>query len=168
MPRLFFALYPDDNVRKRCIDLIQQIPGKRRVSLQNLHLTLHFIGETDAQDCLINHAEKILCKPFSLIIDHYGYFNRAKVLWAGPKQYPDDLIQLAQNCAISSVACGSKEQDECFTPHVSLVRKVSDKPELKNFEPLEWAVDSFYLMKSVSNQDGIEYQVVQEFPIQNN
>ncbi len=80
MPRLFFALYPDNDIRNRFRDLIQQIPETRYVGTQNLHLTLHFIGQTDAEVCLIEQAENMLCKPFSLMIDHYGYFNRAKVL----------------------------------------------------------------------------------------
>ena len=86
MSRLFFALYPDDTVRNHFIDRIQQIPGTRRIRPQNLHLTLHFIGQTEARDCLLDRAQKIRCQPFSLIIDQYGYFNRAKVFWAGPKQ----------------------------------------------------------------------------------
>jgi len=166
MPRLFFALYPDDKVRSHLTKLIQQIPGTRCVKSQNLHLTLHFIGQTNVQDCLIDRAEKIRCKPFNLVFDHYGYFNRAKVFWAGPKQYPDGLSQLARNCAISSVACGCSEHNESFTPHVSLIRKVSFKPELQNFEPIEWTVHNFCLMKSESNQAGIQYQVIREFPIQ--
>ncbi|MEE9423609.1 MAG: RNA 2',3'-cyclic phosphodiesterase [Methylococcales bacterium] len=166
MSRLFFALCQNDTVRSHFIDLIRQIPGTRCVSPQNLHLTLHFIGETDAQDCLIDRAQTIRCKPFSLMIDHYGYFNRAKVFWAGPKQYPDDLAKLAHNCSISSVACSCRDHDKSFTPHVSLMRKVSDNPELHNFEPFEWTAHSFCLMESESNQAGVQYRMIREFPIQ--
>ncbi len=167
MSRLFFALYPHDNVRNRFASIIHEIAGARSVIPENLHLTLHFIGETDAQDCLIDHADKILCKPFTLIIDQYGYFKRAKVLWAGPNHSPDDLTQLVQNCAISSEVCGGSDYEESFTPHVSLMRKVSDKPELQTFEPFEWNVHSFYLMKSEPDQAGLCYRVVREFPMQN-
>jgi 2'-5' RNA ligase len=100
------------------------------------------------------------------MIDHYGYFNRAKVFWAGPKQYPVDLTQLAHNCANSSVACGCSDHNGSFTPHVSLLRKVSGKPELQNFEPFEWTVHSFCLMESESNQAGVQYRVIREFPMQ--
>jgi 2'-5' RNA ligase len=166
MPRLFFALYPDDNTRSRLISLIQQIPSTLCIIPENLHLTLHFIGQTNVQDCLIGRAQKILCNPFNLIIGQYGYFNRAKVLWAGPKQYSDDLTQLARNCAISAIACGCSNRDESFTPHVSLMRKISDKPALHNSEPFEWTVHSFYLMESESNQAGVQYRVIREFPMQ--
>ncbi|MEE9411753.1 MAG: RNA 2',3'-cyclic phosphodiesterase [Methylococcales bacterium] len=166
MPRLFFALYPDDTIRNRFIDLILQISETHCVSAQNLHLTLHFIGQTDAEDCLIEQAQNIRCKPFSLIIDHYGYFNRAKVLWAGPKQYPDELTKLARNCAIFSEKCGDRNQEKNFTPHVSLMRKISDKPELQHFESFKWTVNGFCLMVSESNQAGLHYRVAREFPVQ--
>jgi 2'-5' RNA ligase len=166
MRRLFFALYPDDTIRNRFVDLIQQPPKTHCVSAQNLHLTLHFIGQTDTEDCLIEQAENILCKPFSLMIDHYGHFNRAKVLWVGPKQSPDELTQLARNCAIFSAKCGNRVQENNFTPHVSLMRKVSDRPELQHFEPFKWTVNSFCLMVSESNQAGVHYRVVREFPVQ--
>lgn len=166
MPRLFFALYPDDDVRNRFIDLIQQTPDTHCVSAQNLHLTLHFIGQTDAEDCLIEQVENIRCKPFSMMIDQYGYFNRAKVLWVGPKQYPDELTELARNCAISSAKCGYRNQEKIFTPHVSLIRKINDKPELQHLEPFQWTVHSFCLMVSESDQAGVHYRVVREFSMQ--
>jgi 2'-5' RNA ligase len=143
MPRLFFALHPDKIVRHRLADLCQQIPNTRRIPLQNIHLTLHFIGQTDAVDCLVDNAKTIFCRPFKLTIDHFGFFNRAKVLWAGPKQVPYNLTLLAQNCALVSEKCSDSDQTDCFTPHVSLIRKISNKPEMLHFDPIHWDVHDF-------------------------
>ncbi len=165
MPRLFFALNPDDKVRDRLTKPCLAITGGRCIRPQNFHLTLHFIGQTNAEKCLIDHAENIGFKPFNLIIDQYGYFKRAKVVWAGSKHCPDDLFKLAEHCAETSVKCGNIERSECYTPHISLIRKIDNKPDWPEFEAFEWNVNSFCLMASESGQSGVQYRVIRDFPV---
>lgn len=49
-PRLFFALWPPDDLRQRLDEQAHQFPVEgraRRVPARNLHVTLAFIGEVD-------------------------------------------------------------------------------------------------------------------------
>ena len=84
--RIFFALWPDDATRKQIVASFQQlsIDGKqgRVVSFDNLHITLHFIGNVNQQklDCLHRAAQAVKADSFNLELDHYGYFNKPKVL----------------------------------------------------------------------------------------
>lgn len=165
MPRLFFALNPDDKVRDRLAKLSLTIAGGRTVDLKNLHLTLHFIGQTNAEKCLIAHAENFGFKPFNLTIDQYGFFKRAKVVWAGLKHCPDDLSNLAKHCAETSVKCANIERSECYTPHISLIRKIGNKPDWPEFEAFEWNVNRFCLMVSESDQSSVQYRVIRDFHV---
>ncbi|MCH9699371.1 MAG: RNA 2',3'-cyclic phosphodiesterase [Gammaproteobacteria bacterium] len=167
MPRLFFALLPDQHVRQR---LHATIPGAQTgqpITASNLHLTLHFIGQTQALFCLTRQAEKIRCHAFSLSIDQYGYFNRAKVLWAGPTKHHAQLSQLATQCALATQRCGINKIPEHYTPHVSLVRKIGEKTTLPEFTPIQWPVNSFYLMLSESSQNGVKYKIAKKFDLRN-
>jgi len=163
MPRLFFALYPDETVRNHLKRLSGNISAGRLVKPDNLHVTLHFIGNTDAQNCLIAQAGHIQFEPFTLMIDQYGYFKRAKVFWAGPSVFPERLSRLAHDCASATIACGIDANENNFVPHVTLARKISSHPDLSTFEAIEWFVEHFCLMASRPGRHGVDYTVVKTF-----
>ena len=56
--RIFFALWPDDATRKQIAGSFKQLSINKKqgriVSFDNLHITLHFIGNVNQQklDCL--------------------------------------------------------------------------------------------------------------------
>ncbi|WP_221896434.1 2'-5' RNA ligase family protein [Bathymodiolus japonicus methanotrophic gill symbiont] len=56
MKRLFFALWPSEQTRKQIDNFNQslKLDGLRKVSSANLHITLLFLGNTDAKiECLL-------------------------------------------------------------------------------------------------------------------
>ena len=86
--RLFFALWPDDAIRQQLVDAYARIPGlkgQRDVLPNNLHVTLHFLGNVEASrvDCFRRQAEVISAHRFQLQLDRFGYFKKARVLWLG-------------------------------------------------------------------------------------
>ncbi len=165
MPRLFFALYPDAQVREHLVNLTAGFTGFHVVKAENLHLTLHFIGQTNTQDCLINNARKIHVEPFSITINQFGLFRRARVLWVGPTDYSEKLTRLAAHCSEVSKQCGEETLAEMFTPHISLIRKIKHTPEQADFETFEWTVDSFCLMISESDKNGVQYRILETFSL---
>lgn len=165
MPRLFFALYPEKNVRDQFIPIINNNTQGKAVKANNLHMTLYFVGQTEAQRCLITKASQIQIHSFTLIINQYGYFKRAKVFWAGPSTYPEELSRLAQHCACASTRCGMNSGEYRFTPHITLARKVRYPSSFPEFKPIEWTVNDFCLMESRSELNGVRYEVVKRFPI---
>lgn len=62
MISLFIGLVLPDPLRETVADLHAPIPGARWVPRENLHLTLHFIGEVDAHsaadiDIALGHVD---------------------------------------------------------------------------------------------------------------
>jgi RNA 2',3'-cyclic 3'-phosphodiesterase len=167
--RLFFALRPDAAQRAVLADWSAQLPPchGRRVPADNIHLTLAFLGETEAerQDCLERAAGGVRSPPFELVVDRVGYFARARVLWVGPTQPPPALPQLVEQLNRALSPCGYVPEPRPFHPHVTLARKA--RPPRVELAPPHcvWHVDRFCLMVSESAAGGARYRVIREYPL---
>ncbi len=102
------------------------IPGARWVSPDNYHLTLRFIGETQAHRAEdIDHAlSGIRARGFSLTLAGLGTFTkggRVNSLWVGVERNPQlDHLQNKIETALQRV--GVEPERRRFTPHVTLAR----------------------------------------------
>ena len=168
--RLFFALWPDDAIRQQLVDAYARIPGlkgQRDVLPNNLHMTLHFLGNIEASrvDCFRRQAEVISAHRFQLQLDRFGYFKKARVLWLGCEQLPDELIQLHANLGASIQACDFQPELRPFHPHVTLARKLRHAPQFVPVKPIVWNLDKFVLIQSFTHAEGVEYRVKQSFPL---
>src|SRR5262245_61847800 len=86
MPRLFLAIDFPESIRQELLRIQPaSVRGIRRTKPQQLHLTLHFLGETQLEPTLA--ALRIVCAPaFSLAMQGVGKFasaHRDAILWAG-------------------------------------------------------------------------------------
>jgi 2'-5' RNA ligase len=167
MSRLFFALWPDRTLQQQLAGLQLPLPSGRKVVASNLHLTLHYIGETTALDCLHSAAQKVVLPAFNFSIEIYGCFPRAGVIWTGPREWPETLDKLAAACRNLAADCDCVLKDERFRPHVTLARKVNCLPPLPDLARLLWPVHDFCLVESVSNNNCVEYRTLQRYPLQN-
>ena len=166
--RLFFALWPDDEVRQSIARVAKQATEfhqGRVMRTDNLHLTLAFLGNVNEQqqECVETMASTVSMTPFNLCLDHVGIFQRPKVLWLGIKEKLDPLMQLAASLGKGAKDCGIKLDDKVFNPHVTLMRKVNCYQDMK-IESIHWYVNNFCLVKSVLHPDGVEYRVVKQWP----
>lgn len=162
--RLFFALWPDEQTRTtiaRLLRRVNQHHGGKQVHSDNLHLTLVFLGNVQLtqRQCVEKAADTISIMPFRLCLDHVGLFRGPRVVWLGIKETPDALKQLATNLQGAARHCGIQLDEKPFTPHVSLLRKVTQLNAL-HIEPVSWDVNEFCLVHSVSGPEGVEYRVV--------
>jgi 2'-5' RNA ligase len=165
--RLFFALWPDEAVRKQLGKILREASLQHRgrpVQVENLHITLAFLGHVPPADlpCLEEMAQRIRFTPFTLQLDHLGWFSRARVLWIGASEIPEALFGLAGQVNEGVEACGFDIDERPFKAHLTLMRKVS---HLRDFEikPVAWPVNSFCLVQSHTYPEGVQYEVLKSY-----
>jgi 2'-5' RNA ligase len=115
-------------------------PDIRWTKVENLHLTLRFLGEiTESQIDPIYHCMQQAAtgiSPFTLTIEGMGVFpnlSRPRVLWLGigeEKEVFQTLYTALDTCLQS---LGLPSEDRSYTPHLTLARLKSlyRKPELQ-------------------------------------
>jgi 2'-5' RNA ligase len=168
--RLFFALWPDDDFRQQlhrhCKSLLRHAGG-RPVPIDKQHITLAFLGNVDAEQrqCIETMADAIHCPSFELNLDKAGHWSRSRVLWLAPTQTPEPLSALASALHAGASDCGLKMESRPFRAHLTLKRKLNRAPQELAFRPLPWRVESFVLVRSVTYQEGVQYEVLREWPL---
>ena len=165
--RLFFALWPDDQTRLELVRLNRPIEAKgfRTVQPHNFHVTLVFLGYVDtASQLLINYGVKrISAKPFVLTFDQLSYWSRPQVLCLTCSQLIDEVEMLVAELNREVASCGLQTDTRPYKPHITLARHARYLPDI-NFEPIVWRAESFCLVESCSEPDGVCYKVRQQWP----
>lgn len=168
--RLFFALWPSDQVRQSIVDVFSAIAipdHSRFIQPENLHITLHFLGqvESDRRVCLQQVACALNDKPFVVNLDCLGYFTKAKILWMGCQYLPVELVRLHRDLGESLANCGYQSEFHEYKPHVTLMRKCREPLNANNDFVIPWQVDEFALVESISGSGGVRYQVIEKYPL---
>jgi len=173
--RLFFALWPDDETRRQLAALQQALAprfhGLRWIPPRRLHLTLHFLGRMPPGQLARSRqlARELRGEGFSLKLDRLGCFERARVLWLGPSRQPRALSQLQASLGERLAEVGYRPGFDRYRPHVTLARKLRSLPrELAGADtlmPVIWPVDAFVLVESVDTPAGVEYRVLERYPL---
>lgn len=168
--RLFFALLPDEAVRKQLRQLQKDLSqaGGRPVSEENLHLTLLFLGKVEADkiDAVRGIAAGIEGEPFDLVLDTLGGFrqNNTRVLWLGPSGPPPELEALHQTLRRQVKKIGLRVRKGTYRPHVTLARKTDPRKRLpeKPDQNIPWAASRLALLASELLPSGSRYRVLAE------
>jgi len=61
--------------------------------------------------------------------------------------------------------CGYQPETRPYHPHVSVARKVESIDDHAGFTPLSWRVDNFALIKVQPIANGVQYRVVESWPL---
>lgn len=150
--RLFFALWPSPGIRAGIVRRREAIDGlsRRRVPDHNLHMTLLFLGDQPADRVpeITDAARQVRAPGFDLVLDRFGWFARARVAWLGG-QAPAAGNSLVADLTARMDALDLEFDRRPWAPHVTLFRKVAERPELPAVEPLDWPVSRFVLIESV-------------------
>lgn len=163
MARLFVALLPPATVRAELAALSAPVAGVRWVPEDNLHLTLRFIGDADAdkQARIEDALARVRVEPFILPVGGVGLFptrGPAKVLWAGTANGHTRLYQLRKQVDEALLSVDMTLDVHSFHPHFTLGRlghECDPKPVAKflerhaKFEGPPFRVTEFHLMSSV-------------------
>jgi len=168
--RLFFGLSVPDPQRRalRSVrDACTRHTGAHPVAAENFHLTLVFLGSTNAEQrhCIQRAATGITTPGFHIDIDHIGYWSRPQVLWAAPSVIPASLSKLVQGLQQHLVGCGFTPEQRRYRPHLTLARRVHAYTDDVSMEPLDWSVTHFHLYRSISTASGIRYRVIASWPL---
>jgi RNA 2',3'-cyclic 3'-phosphodiesterase len=105
--RLFFALWPDEQVRARLADAARRWTRKP-ITDERLHLTLVFLGNRSAAErqCFSEAAATIAGEPFELTLDYLGAWPRRGIRWLGTTHIPEALFALVQELNRVLPPCG--------------------------------------------------------------
>ncbi len=168
--RLFFALWPEDALRQRLRQetrAARESLGGRAVKADNWHVTLAFVGSVTAEvrDCLTSAAAALELPGFDLRLNRYGFWARPRVFWLGSDEVPEPLQALVDGLNHAFESCGLEPERRPYRVHMTLCRKVRHGSR----EPapdILWPVHDFALVESVSTPDGVDYRVLQRWPLQ--
>ena len=124
--RLFVAVQLSDEMKKAITGTMHDLKQKgvrgNYTPMQNLHLTLAFIGETDQPGAVKEALKGISFKPFKLAFSEMGTFG--DLLWVGIKGN-QGLSGAAKAVRDALDAAGIAYDRDKFTPHITIVRKSS-------------------------------------------
>lgn len=169
MGRYFFALWPDDKVRRRLETISKQLPDDcgRRVMIDNLHITLIFLGNVgDAvMEGMRRDVDDIKGRPFSLTLDRCGWWKRPQVIWLGTDTIAEDLVELVARLKDIAAGHGLGTDSRPYAPHLTLVRKARRPLTGFSYVPVHWEIRDFCLVQSITHATGVEYRVVQNWPL---
>ena len=167
--RLFFALWPDEDVRLTLDQAAGKLLGKRvkRVIAPNLHITLAFAGSvtTVVRSCLERAADDIQVPCFELSIDRLGHWPGPRILWVAPTHIPAELWSLADALRQAFEECDIEPDTRPYQPHITLARKANKAPESAGFPPLQWSISHFSLVESVTDPAGVRYRVLRSWAL---
>ncbi len=172
--RTFLAI-PLPQQLKEAISAIQshiqaQITGVRWIRSENLHLTLHFFGETKQEDLEKIRVSVLSVKrhqrPFMVEVKGLGAFpnlHRPRILWLDlePK---DQLKRLHRDCRKCLRREGIATESRPYSPHLTIGRLRQRKADLTNLfnsvgqTPIgQLPVDRLVLFESRLHPDGAEH-----------
>lgn len=175
--RVFVALGLPQGVTEQLTGLAGGLPGARWVAVENLHVTLRFIGEVDgaALDEIGAALAAIDAGAFSLSLKGLGKFGSGRHLravWAGVDP-AEPVAFLAAKVESALVRAGLEPERRKFTPHVTLARlKGASEGRVADWmaahddlctAPFE--VDHFVLYRSHLTKDGAQYEALADYPL---
>jgi 2'-5' RNA ligase len=176
MMRLFVAIRPPAEIRRRLTGMMGGISGARWQSDEQLHLTLRFIGEVDrhqAEDAAAALAA-IHHPRFEVAVTGLGTFERrgrAEVVWAGVG--PQEPLKALHNKVDQALArVGVAPDRRAFHPHITIARLNRSAgaveglmASLSGFATDPFAVDGFALYESRLTPEGAVYSVLERYPL---
>jgi 2'-5' RNA ligase len=170
--RVFYAIWPDAIARRLLADAAtrtaQQACG-RSTTVDNLHVTLAFVGEVDADRLDALHAigagAAAAGHAFTLTLDRRGSFRRQGIAWAGPSVVPEALARLVADLGDRLAQAGFRTERGPFAPHVTLARRCTQPVAAAAAAPIFWRVDAVTLTASTLTPHGPDYRPLACWPL---
>lgn len=171
--RTFIAIELEQEVQKYLSEVQAEAQGLCRrgnfTPVENLHLTLHFLGEVEEsdleylQDAMYETA--LRNRPFRLTLGQLGFFPRGNrgILWAGlEKSQP--LQRLFSTLEKALEQQGFAREKKGLSPHITLGREVepqrgfTDVQKAVAVQPMMIEVRQISLMESVRKGPKLVYE----------
>lgn len=176
--RLFFALLLDDSLKETLVTFIKSLKKSfhpiRWTKPENLHITLHFVGNVPAEKIplLVSNVQQKITglTTFDIKFTELLWFPPSRhphTLALGIKPYPS-LLNLASEIRQGSIEAGLVGDKKTYIPHVTL-GKLKIPPHINfanqktNLPKLP--VTQVVLLQSIQTAEGVEYQTVEKIKL---
>jgi 2'-5' RNA ligase len=174
--RLFFALWPDPDLRARIVRAAATAlasAGGRAVPPDNLHVTLAFLGEVARGRLgdVIAAAAAVPVERGEQPFDRIGTWGRGGALVLEATRPVAPLVALERALGARLKAAGLTLDRRPFRPHITLSRRPTGRwPPVPGGAgefaglPLRWSWDGFVLVASATGAAGSRYTPLERFP----
>ena len=136
----------------------------RQIKKDNIHLTIHFLGNISNQvDNIVERLDTLLDYEFEFIMElnKWDYFSarKGKLVWVGVK-FEEKLFRIASLIRNEFSDINKEKRD--FIPHITIARKgkLMDKTIHKKKINLSIPVKKISLMKSEFTNKGVKYKEI--------
>jgi 2'-5' RNA ligase len=186
--RLFYAIAPSDDARARATAHAAALRGdvarQLKVSWERagkMHVTLKFFGDVAAAriEQLARAAERVATRhaSLSLRLAGCGVFpsrSRPHVLWLGITDAADKLAALRRDLEAECARENFTSETRPFHPHITIARLRSTDADARrlaslhterHFEPVEFPVTEFVLMRSEPGAGGHVYHTLARYEL---
>ena len=164
--RLFLALWPAPRQRAALAHHGREWrwpPGSRLVAPDNLHLTLHFIGNVPGEHLPeLRQALRLPCQPFELNLDQPQLWPHGIAVLA-PQTIPRALMQLQATLGEILRCLGLPTEARDFRPHVTFARHAQGATPPPATAPIHWPVRGYALVEARPG-GSIDYRVLESYP----
>jgi len=164
--RLFFALVPGREVGDR-IEQFQQslVVSGRAARPHQFHATLAFLGmqQQESLPVITAVASRLTFRPCSLVMDRIGQFKRAGVLWLGVSKIPVELLDFQGSLVSALLDAGIGHDRKPWELHITLYRKMRKPSPIMHPVAIEWTLNGFDLVESVSAGNSVEYHSIEHW-----
>jgi 2'-5' RNA ligase len=176
--RLFIAILFNQEIKASLYDTVEELRliarGGTFTEMDNLHLTVNFIGETkrleEVKEAMHTAVEESKAECFPLLIQGFGRFKRTEgdIYWIGVERN-DVLWRLQKELVKKLKEAGFYEiDDRDYKPHLTLGRRIraSQAFDSNAFEtgirPLQMKVERISLMKSERIEGRLTYTEIDQ------
>ncbi len=161
--RLFFALWPDADLRQELVARIAALTGTidgRAQRPDQWHVTLEFMGQVprERQPSLRAAARRVRPSTLTLEFDQVEHWRKPQVVCLVASRLPAVLVTLITQLRAALTEEGFATEARPFRPHVTLARKVRSAADSRLAPPFVWRADGFALVRSVTDPAGSRYE----------
>ena len=168
--RLFYALWPTPATQREWYDATGSLLtpwGGRRMPPENLHLTLHFLGDiaADRVNQLCQLAEDAAGNAIDLRFDRLEAWGKADLACLRADDTPD-LLRLVGQLGTGLNMAGIATDKRRYKPHITLARDLHFvEGSLPVWPVLSWRADTLALVRSRLGPLGSEYSPIASWPL---
>ena len=186
--RTFIAVAASDGVHDAAMRTIRRLSritsGVKWVEPQNLHWTLHFLGELDDAEmmdvCRAAEQTAQALRPFAATaagVSTFGPIAHPRTLWLGITDGAESFAALYDDLQERLDLLGVRGDRRKFVPHLTLGRVARNAPrrelthlaeeleKLRSFEADSFLVDEVTVYASRLRREGPDYQVMARFEL---
>lgn len=173
MKRAFIAIVFPASVKKEIRKIQALLPefNGKKTELENLHLTLKFLGEIDEKKIeeVKHRLEKVKLNSFDVEIGGVGVFSEKviRIVWLHLKG-AEELQKKIDDCLADLF-----EKENRFMSHITIarVKRVKEKKIFLDFlgsfkvKEVEFNISKFFLIKSELFPSGAKYSTLKEYDL---